>query len=238
MKWTVYATQVLTGLAGIGAILLADNVTKLHVLVAVILGISLVVSLMVVARAEADADRNRSHLDTLLRAMELPYFIIRAISKLVGAVAKQKGWQLTQQENFQQETVYQFQSADGQLGRLVMPAQEFKDLWILDETLRTKKIESRLFASVGGGPPEAIEEDMERTIREAIAEHFRCAHWVSQAKDEDGTRRYGVRLDQNGRVLKTVVFSKQRFDEFLSMLPIRRDQVLADEVTSVLSAAP
>lgn len=236
MKWTVYAAQILTGVAGIGAVLVADDVTKLHILVAAILAISVVVSLVVVARAEADADRNRSHLDTLLRAMELPYFIIAAISKVIDTIAKQKGWQLVRQENFKNETVYEFNSTDGQRGRLVMPAQEFKDLWILDETPRRDAIETRLFAPAQSGFFQAAESYAGVAVREAIAEHLKRPHWVSQGTDADGARRYEVHLDQAGQPIKTIVFSKQRFDELLSMLPIRRDHELAQEVNRVFSA--
>ena len=88
MKWAVYAAQVLTGIAGIGAVLVADEITRLHILVAVVLAASVAVSLLVVARSEADAERDRAHLDTLLRAMELPFFIIEAVSKVVDADRK------------------------------------------------------------------------------------------------------------------------------------------------------
>ena len=238
MKWTVYAVQILTGVAGIGAVLVADNVTQLHVLVAVTLAISVVVSLLVVARTEADADRNRSHLDTLLRAMELPYFIIAAVSKVVDAVAIQKGWRLTQQENFKQETVYQFQSTDGQSGRLVVPAQEFKDLWILDEKPRKDAIERRLFVPVESGTSQGSADHANIAIRQAISALLRGPHWVSQVTEADGARRYEVCHDQAGRPIKSVVFSKQRFDELLSMLPIRRDHELAEEVGRVFSETP
>jgi hypothetical protein len=238
MKWTVYAAQILTGVAGTGAVLVADNVTQLHVLVAVILAISVVVSLLVVARTEADADRNRSHLDTLLRAMELPYFIIAAVSKVVDAVAKQRGWQLTRQENFKQETVYQFQSTDGQPGRLVVPAQEFKDLWILDEKPRKNAIERRLFAPVESGSFQGSADHADIAVREAISTHLGRPHWVSQVTEADGARRYEVHLDQADRPIKSVVVSKQRFDELLSMLPIRRDHELAEEVGRIFLATP
>jgi hypothetical protein len=238
MKWTqpVYSAQILTGVAGIGAVLVADNITKWHILVSAILASSVVVSLMVVARAEADADRNRSHLDTLLRAMELPYFIIETISKVVESIARTRGWQLARQENFEQETVYQFQSNDRQFGRLVMAAQEFKDLWILDEAARTKSVERRLFDPEVSISPEAVERYAGAVIREAITKHVKGPHWVSQAVEPDGKRIYELRLDQTALPIKTVVFSKQRFDELLSMIPIRRYQELAEEVDRVFSA--
>ena len=87
MTWAVDAAQILTGIAGIGAVLVADEITRLHILVAAVLAASVAVSLLVVARTEADAERDRAHLDTLLRAMELPFFIIEAVSKVVDAVA-------------------------------------------------------------------------------------------------------------------------------------------------------
>ncbi len=239
MKWTqpVYSAQILTGVAGIGAVLVADNITKWHILVSAILASSVVMSLMVVARAEANADRNRSRLDTLLRAMELPYFIIEAISKVVEFIARRRSWQLTRQENFEQETVYQFKSADRQLGRLIIAAQEFKDLWILDEAAREKAIEARLFDASQITSSEAAEHYASAAVREAIAKHIRGPHWVSQAVKADGTRLYELRLDQNAQPIKTVIVDRQRFDELLSMLPIRRYQELAEEVDRVFSTA-
>ncbi|MGH7826567.1 MAG: hypothetical protein ACREQ7_15515 [Candidatus Binatia bacterium] len=76
----VYITQVLTGLAGIGAILIDDAFTKWHAFLVGIIGCSLITSLIVTARAETDSQRNKKHVETLLRAMELPYFIIKALT--------------------------------------------------------------------------------------------------------------------------------------------------------------
>lgn len=236
MKWAVYAAQVLTGIAGIGAVLVADEITRLHILVAAVLAASIAVSLLVVARAEADAERDRAHLDTLLRAMELPFFIIEAVSKVVDAVARKRGWQWTQQENFERETVYRFRSTDGQLGRLVIGEQEFKDLWILDEGERTKAIEARLFGTGQGTASDAAMAYAGAAIREAIAEHVSGPHWVSQPADAGGARRYEVRLQQHATPIKTLVLTKARVDELLAMLPIRRYQELAEEVDRVFSA--
>lgn len=190
MKWVkpVYVVQLLTGIAGIGAVLVADRITKWHILVSAILAASIVVSLMVVARAESDAERNRAHLDTLLRAMELPYFIIEAVSNEIKSIARRRGWALLRQENFEHETVYQFQSDGGRLGRLVMTSQEFKDLWILEPKLRTAAIQARLFDTGQTVSPEAAEDYAGVVVREAISEHVKGPHWVSQRKAPDGAR--------------------------------------------------
>lgn len=168
-KWIapVYLAQVFTGLAGIGATLIADQITKWHILVAGIIGTSLITSLIVTARAEADSQRNKNHVETLLRAMELPYFIIKAVTNLIESSAKVKGWLLTRQENFHRETVYEFRSAEGEVGRLVVPEQEFKDLWVLDDDARLKAIEERLF---GADSPDG--EYLSTVVREAIGEEI------------------------------------------------------------------
>lgn len=237
MKWTrpVYWAQILTGIAGVGAVLIADSITKWHILVSAILVSSVVMSLLVVARAEADSDRNRSHLDTLLRAMELPYFIIQAITKEVESIAKRHSWNLEQQENFERETVYQFRSSTGQLGRLVMTDQEFKELWLLDEGARTKTLEARLFSVDKTISSQAAEEFAGAAIREAISSHVKGPHWVSQSVEADGTRRYQLRLDQAAQPINTLSVTKQRFDELLLMIPILRYQELANEVERVFS---
>lgn len=238
MKWAVYAAQILTGVAGIGALLVADNITRWHILVAAVLAASVAVSLLVVARAEADAERNRAHLDTLLRAMELPAFIIEAISKEVGAVARKHGWQWTQQENFARETVYQFRSIDGQMGRLIIGEQEFKDLWILEEGARIKALEARLFGIGQSTAADAAMEHAGAVLREAIAERVRGPHWVSQPVDAGGARRYEVRLQQHAPPIKTLVLTKERIDELLEMMPIRRYQEIEEEVERVFSTEP
>lgn len=237
MKWIppVYWTQILTGIAGIGAVLLADEITKWHVLVSAILASSIMVSLLVAARAQADADRNRSHLDTLLRAMELPYFIIQAITNQIKEIAERHNWQIAQQENFQQETVYQFRASDGQLGRVVMAAQEFKDLWILDLEVRTRALEGRLFGIDQSASSPTDEEFAGAVIREAISSKIKGPHWISQSVQADGTRLYQLQLPQDANPIKTVSVSKKRFDELLSMVPIRRYQELASEVERVFS---
>ncbi|MCA9130172.1 MAG: hypothetical protein KDB22_23955 [Planctomycetales bacterium] len=237
MKWTqpVYWAQILTGVAGIGAVLVADDITKWHLLVSAILATCIVVSLLVVARAEADADRNRSHLNTLLRAMELPYFIIKAITNEIELIANRHNWQITQQENFQKETVYQFRASDGQLGRVVMATQEFKDLWILDMEARSRALEARLFRVDQATLSQTGEEFAGVVIREAISCQVNGPHWVSQSVQTDGTRLYQLRLDKEAKPIKTVSVPKQRFDELLSMVPIRRYQELAMEVERVFS---
>ncbi|TAM38085.1 MAG: hypothetical protein EPN58_18010 [Rhodanobacter sp.] len=237
MKWTkpVYWSQILTGIAGVGAVLLSDNITKWHILVSAILVSSVVVSLLVVARAETDSDRNRSHLDTLLRAMELPYFIIQAITKEIESIATAHSWQLAHQEYFEREAVYQFRSSAGQLGRLVMATQEFKDLWILDEDARTRVLEARLFSVDQTASSQAEEEYAGAVIREAMSSHVKGPHWVSQSVQADGTRLYQLRMDQAAQPSRTVNVPKERFDELLSMVPILRYQELANEVACVFS---
>lgn len=237
MKWTkpIYWSQILTGIAGMGAVLLSDNITKWHILVSAILVSSIVVSLLVVFRTEVDSDRNRAHLDTLLRAMELPYFIIVAITKEMEFIAKESNWQLVYQENFEGETVYQFRSSDGKLGRLVISSQEFKDLWILDQQGRTKVLKSRLFNTGQTASSQADEEFSGAVIREVISSHVKGPHWISQSVQENGTRQYELRRNQTAEPSKTVRISKERFDELLSMVPIIRYQELANEVARVFS---
>jgi hypothetical protein len=238
MKWTqpVYTAQILTGVAGIGAILASDTITALHIVVAVVLAVSMAVSLMVVGRAEADAARNRAHLDTLMRAMELPYFIIDAVSGMVRAVASTRDWRYVRQHNFQDETVYQFESASGQPGRLLMTAQEFKDLWLLDERDRRRAIERRLFEPDLQVTPEQAARDAETAIREAISEHVKGPHWISESRQPDGTRVYAVRRDQTSPPFNTLVFTSDRFAALLATVPIRRYQELAEEVERAFTA--
>lgn len=238
MKWLkpVYLVQLLTGVAGIGAILVADHITKWHILVSAILAVSIIVSLMVVARAESDADRNRARLDTLLRAMELPYFVVKAISTLVKSTAAKRGWQLMGQENFERQTVYHFQSASGPLGRLVVTEQEFKDLWILDDAARARAMQARLFDTGPDSSPEVAEEHAGEVIREAISEHVNGPHWVTQRMEGDGTMVYEVRLDGAAQRLTALKLSKQRYDALLSTPPIRRYEELAEEVERVVPA--
>jgi hypothetical protein len=241
IKWTqpVYAAQALTGIAGIGAILVADHITKWHILVSVILATSVLTSLMVVARAEGDAQRNRAHLDTLLRSMELPYFIIEAITASVRSIAKTRDWVVESQENFERETVYKFRASGGQQGRFLVSEQEFKDLWILEDSARRSAIERRLFESDLGMAAARLEEYAAAVVREAIAEHVTGSHWVTQPVQSDGTRVYEVRTTQAAPPMKTVTFSPGRFRELLAMVPpLRRYHELAEEVNRVFEAAP
>lgn len=67
---------------------------------------------------------------------------------MIESSARAKGWSLTRQENLQHETVYEFQSSGSEQGRLVVPEQEFKNLWILEDSDRLKVIEGRLFVLI------------------------------------------------------------------------------------------
>jgi hypothetical protein len=237
MKWIrpIYAAQILTGIAGIGAVLVADRITRWHIVVSAIVLASVATSLIVVSQSETDAERNRARLDTLLRSMELPYFIIQTISLTVRSIAKTRDWEWIHQENFERETVYQFVSSVGQHGRLVISEQEFKDLWILEDAARATAIERRLFESDLKTSAEERQDHAEEAIREAISEHMTGPHFIEQTVHADGTKAYTVRLTQTGPPLKIVRFPRERFDDVISMVPLRRYHELADEVNRVFN---
>jgi hypothetical protein len=239
MKWTqpVYAAQLLTGVAGIGAILVADNITKWHILVSVIVAISVVTSLVVTGRTEADAQRNRASLDTLLRSMELPYFIIEAVTDTIRSLAKTRDWVLTRQENFDRETVYQFEAQGGQCGRLLVSAQEFKDLWILETAARETAIEERLFESDLSTSAERLQDYAAAVVREAISGLVEGPHWITQPVQADGAKLFEVRVAQTALPSATVRFSAERFRELLAMVPpLRRYHELAEEARRTLES--
>lgn len=171
--------------------------------------------------------------------MELPYFIIEAITVTVRSIAKTRDWALTRQENFERETVYQFEASGGQQGRLVVSEQEFKDLWNLEDSARRSAIERRLFESDLGMSAARLEEYTAAVVREAIAEHVTGSHWVTQPVQSDGTRVYEVRITKAAPPLRSVTFAPERFRELLAMVPpLRRYHELAEEVNRVFKAAP
>lgn len=225
----VYITQVLTGLAGIGAILISDNITKWHALVVGVIGCSLITSLIVSARAEADSQRSKKHVETLLRAMELPYFIIHALTPLIESSAKAKGWSLTRQENFRDETVYEFQSTGNERGRLVISEQEFKDLWVLEDIDRLKAIENRLF-----GVDSLDVEHLATVIREAIGEQTVGPCRIIQETAPDGAQVFSVTTQCSGSAV--VQLSALQLRELFAMPPIRRYHAAAKEVMQALAS--
>jgi hypothetical protein len=222
----VYVAQVLTGLAGIGAVAIDDPFTKWHALILAIIASSLVTSLVVTARAEVDARRNRTHVETLLRAMELPYFIIKAMTPLIESVARARGWTLTRQENFERETVYEFRSTGGEPGRLVVSEQEFKDLWILEDDARLNAIDARLFGV------ESQREHLAAVVREAIGERASGPCWIGQQIEPDGTQVFEVRVEGSASVAVRLPVS--RLDQLFAMPPVRRYRAVVDDVEKAL----
>src|SRR4051812_15791183 len=96
----IYVAQVLTGLAAIGAIFADGNVTRLRIYLAALAGISAVASLLVAARAASDARRMQAYVETLLRSVGVPHFIIENLSAVIVRVAGEHHWHLVKQDQF------------------------------------------------------------------------------------------------------------------------------------------
>lgn len=224
----VYITQVLTGLAGIGAIVIDDPFTKWHALVAAVIGSSLITSLIVTARTESDSERNRKHVETLLRAMELPYFIIKALTPLIASTASANGWSLERQEHFQHESVYGFRSKSNEAGRLVVSAQEFKDLWILEDDARAKAVHARLY-----GPDDSKGEHLEAVVRQAIGEHVDGPCRIGQETTADGARVFTVDAGPSGSA--AVRLSAVRLAALFAMPPLQRYHAVMEDVGKALA---
>jgi len=222
-----YITQALTGLVGMVAILIGDEITKWHIFIAVVIGISLITSLLVTARAKAESVTNKKHVETLLRAMELPYFIIKELTPVISSIARAKGWTLTRQENFKNKTVYEFQSNKNEHGRLVISDQEFKDLWILESNDCYKAIENNIFDLNSSN-----EESLSFVIRQAISERISGEFRVKVKIEPDGTKIFHV--TKEGSDIAAIQFSADHLHELASMIPLRRYQAAAEKVWDVL----
>lgn len=239
----VYAGQILTGLAGVGGIFADGQITRLRLLLAAIATLSLLTSLLVAARAESEGERVRKHLETLLRSMEVPYFIIAAVSEVVKTAAGKLGWAWTKQENFKNATHYDFRGEAGQKGLLVVSEQEFRDLWILEEDKRLHAIKKRLFGATdedlkGPASQEQDDELLGEVIREVVSTEVDGPHWIAVHPQADGTYTYTVRREQEdaGRVFLRL--SPERRQELGKIVPIRRYAVVADEVRNALLQPP
>jgi hypothetical protein len=238
-EWTnpVYAVQVFTGVVVLGSILVADKVTAIHILLAVIAFASVVVSLLATAHAEADSNRTRQYLETLLRSIELPYFIIKALTDQFASAAHNRAWTLTFQENFESETVYMFESTTKQSGRLVISQQEFKDLWLLNDRARADAINVRLF---GDNEPsiraEVLQNQMGEVVREAIAKLVPGPHWIAEPSQPNGARAFLVSRTKAGPGKELLCLSQERQQELLAMTPLARYDSLAKMVRHALQA--
>ena len=161
--------------------------------------------------------------------MELPYFIIKELTPLIKSSAKAKGWNVTRQENFQHETVYEFQSEGSEAGRLVVSDQEFKDIWVLEDSARLKAIEGRLFAVDGSD-----EEHFDTVIRESQSYTFRGPVWIGKKKAPDGAQIFTVTAV--GSASLVVQFSAARLGELFAMPPRSRYHAAAEEVRQAFVA--
>src|SRR5208283_4612308 len=92
LKSTVYIAQVLAGLAAIGAIFADGQVTRLRIYLATIAALAMVASLFVTAHAEAESQRTRQYLETLVLSMELRYPVIEEMSAIIKRIAEKHDW--------------------------------------------------------------------------------------------------------------------------------------------------
>jgi hypothetical protein len=195
----------------------------------------MVTSLMVSASTVNDSQRMRQYMDTLLRSMELPYFIIEKLSEIFKAVARQHGWGWSRQENFKRETVYYFQKVGGSAkGRLVVSDAEFKSLWLLEKDERLRQIEERLF----GRPTRDLkaeetlardDEYLDQVVRQAVFEDLATPAWVSVRPQPDGTRAFMFRQNEDDSDRPFLRISSERRDDLQAQIPIRRYAEVATE---------
>jgi hypothetical protein len=225
----IYVAQVFTGLAAIGAIFADGSVTRLRVYLAALAGLSAVASLLVAARATSDSRRMQEYVETLLRSMELPYFIIENLSAVITRIAGEHNWHFVKQENFQLETVYSFNLAQSSVeGRLLVTEAEFKSIWLLDDKKRIQEIEKRLF---GQGNHEVAKEDrfLEAAVREAIFERAAGPLWIGVRHSADGSWVFAARRRENDPEQTAFQITADRLRELRALIPIRRYAVAAQE---------
>ncbi len=200
----------------------------------------MVASLFVAARAEGDSKRMHRHLETLLRSMELPYFIIERLSKFVNSAARKHGWAVVKQENFQGKTVYDFQKIGGSaVGRLVVSDDEFKRVWLLEKDDQVQTIDERLF---GKAEPDLKEETtredkyLNEVIRQAISEEVEGPHWIGISHQPDGTSVFTLGQNQGDAEQPFLVISSERRHALGAMIPIQRYAAGANDAKVALQA--
>jgi hypothetical protein len=239
-KNPLYAAQILTGLTAVGAIFADGQVTRLRLYLAAIAGLSMVTSLFVAARTEGESLRARRHLETLLRSMELPSFIIERLSEIVKTVANKHGWRWIRQENFRGETVYCFQEVGGPAeGRLVVSDDEFKRLWILEEDERMRNIHERLFGASKRDVQDEVAQDnkyLDEVIRQAVSEEVVGPHWVGINRQADGTCVFTLRQNQDDAGRRFLRIPSERRRDLLAMVPVKRYAAGADDAKLALRA--
>jgi hypothetical protein len=231
--WTksVYAAQLLTGAAAVGGIFADGQVTNLRLFVALIVIGSIAVSVAGVSQAEADAERTRSYLETLLRSMALPYSIVRQLTDRIAAVAKDLRWTITRQENWSDRTVYDFEQADGDKGRLVVADAEFKEWLLLDRRTQTDTIRRRLFGP-SDPSPRAVQEDVDligHVVRDVLSEHV-SGPFKSRLVPRAGGHQFTLETAPSGPSFVVLDVSPSRLEALRAMLPLARYEAVATEV--------
>jgi hypothetical protein len=238
-KWTspVYIAQAITAVVAISVILIDESIPpRWQVLTTALLAAALVLTIVVTARAEADAERNENYLQTLVLSMELPYFVIEDVSRKIRANAERRGWAFVKQENFREATVYDFSGADGVTGRLVIRDQEFKRLWLLDDPAREAATNARLFGGASS-VQDSVEELMGSAIRLFISVGVSGPHWISVRQAADGTRVWEVARKQGGASVASLTLTGAAWQELLQISPLLRYASLSEKVEASLHSA-
>ena len=240
LKSTVYIAQVLAGLAAIGAIFADGQVTRLRLYLATIAALAMVASLFVTAHAEAESQRTRQYLETLVLSMELRYPVIEEMSAIIKRIAEKHDWRWDKQENFEKETVYSFQKMGGPAkGRLVVSDSEFKSLLILEKDEQVRKIEERLFGAPNRNLKEAVARDDEylsEGIRQAVFEDAEGPLWIGLQNQPDGTWVFSLRENQGDAGRPFLQITSKRRDELRAMVPIERYEAAAEEAKAARRA--
>jgi len=232
----IYIAQLLTGGAAIGAIFADGKITELRVYLATLAGLSAMASLLVAVRATSDSQRMQQYVETLLRSMELPYFIIENLSAVIGRIAGKHQWHLIGQENFEHETVYSFNLANSTVaGRLLMAEQEFKNIWLFDDNQRAQKIEQRLFGQTSAdGWDESESGLLEAVVREALFEGANGPLWIGVHHTPEKDVLFTARQHQGDPEKAAFRITADRLQDLRAMIPIRRYAVAAQEAKEAM----
>ncbi|MFG1477374.1 hypothetical protein V5F53_01760 [Xanthobacter sp. V4C-4] len=148
----VVLAQIAAGVAAIGAIFSDGQVSVYRVIVGGVAFSAMLASIMVAINASVESDRMHQYLETLIRSVSLPYFIVRNVSDEISEITRQHGWSFEWQENFENATVYHFKKIDDNVhGSLIVSDAEFKDLWILRSKIRNGRLQVLMFGGGGWG---------------------------------------------------------------------------------------